>query len=109
MAKIKNGLVNGVFLGSLEVAFFGGVDEVILVLLVADLTVVGVGSRRFEAVCQFVRSAEVDEFEVPFNFFFELKPLEGRVLSVVLLKDKKSGTWSVGRKKAGVKKSRSWL
>jgi hypothetical protein len=109
MAKIKNGLVNGVFLGSLEVAFFGGVDEVILVLLVADLTVVGVGSRRFEAVCQFVRSAEVDEFEVPFNFFFELKPLEGRVLSVVLLKDKKSDTWSVGRKKAGVKKSRSWL
>lgn len=109
MTEILYRLIDGVFLGSLEMFLFGGVHEVILVLLTTNLTVIGVGSCRFEWVRQFVRSVLVGEFKVPFNFFFELKPLERRVLSVVLLEDRERDTWSVGRKKAGVKKSLSWL
>ncbi len=51
----------------------------------------------------------VDKFEVSFNFFFELKSLEGLVLEIVLLRNKKKCTWSVGRRKAGVKNNLSWL
>lgn len=87
----------------------GSVDKIVVVFGLADLAVIGVRGGAVESIWMFVGFFVGMELEISFNFFFELKSLEGLVLGVVLLEDRETSTWSVGRKKAGVKKSLSWL
>lgn len=101
--------VDGIVLGSLKVGVLGSVNKVIVVSELADLAVIGVGRCKVEAILLFAGFFVRMELEISFNFFFELKSLEGLVLRVVLLEDRRRSTWSVGKKKAGVKNNRSWL
>lgn len=108
-ADFLNVEIDWVVLGSLKVRVLGSVKKVVVVFGLADLTVIGVGGGPVERVWMFGGFFLSMELEISFNFFFELKSLEGLVLGVVLLEDRERSTWSVGRKKAGVKKSLSWL
>lgn len=101
--------VAGTVPGSLEVGVEGSVEEIVLVLLSADLAVVGVGGGPHEYGGVFVVFGVGLKFKVSLKFFFELKSLEGLILEVVLLEGRGRSTWSAGRKKEGVKNSRSWL
>lgn len=85
------------------------VIEVIFIFFFAYLAIICVGSCYLDIImisCLF--SFEM-HFQISFNFFFELKSLEGLVLQEVFLYYMAKYTLSTGRRKAGVKKSRSLL
>ena len=65
--------------------FLVDVYEVILILFLANLAIVGVGSCYFDVILIFSLFSLQVHFKVSFNFFSELKSLESLVLNKILL------------------------
>ena len=83
--------------------------EVILILLLADLAVVRIGSSFFDVIQVLSIIVIKVTLKVPLNSFSKLEPLESLVLQVILLSYRSVHTLSTGSTKAGVKKSLSAL
>lgn len=92
-----------------EVSLQVGMCEVVLILLFAYLTKIGAWRCKFYVILIYCLFSIKKEFQISFNFFFELKLLKGLVLLVIFLEYDEKGTLSAGIKKAGVKNNLSLL
>ena len=86
-----------------------GMCEVVLILLFADLTIIGAWRCKLYVILIYCLFSIEKEFQISFNFFFELKLFKGLVLLVVFLEFDEKGTLSAGIKNAGVKNNLSLL